>query len=142
MAEEPAVKGRAHQESDVEVGRIALFGFVLLMVCIAIMVATHFSLSFADRRPARGTADRSPLAADEAPPEPRLQTSPAADMAAFRAHEDAILNSSGWIDERAGVARIPIAAAKKLLLERGLPVEAPAASGAEAGPGPAEGAVK
>jgi hypothetical protein len=47
-------------------------------------------------------------------------------MAAFRAHEDAILSSSGWIDEAAGVARIPIALAKKRLLEKGLPSESPA----------------
>jgi len=126
------VNGRhgAHQESDVDVGRIVLFGIGLFVLCVAIVLATHVSLFFADRRPARGTADRSPLATDVAPPEPRLQTSPPADMAAFRAHEDAILNSSGWIDERAGVARIPIAAAKRLLLERGLPVETAAGTAA------------
>ena len=32
------------------------------------------------------------------------------------------LHGYGWVDEKAGVARIPIDEAKKLMLERGLPV--------------------
>lgn len=134
MADERTENGHgAHQDTDVGVGRIVLSGIALFVVAVVIVAATHFSLSVADSRPERGSAEVSPLATDQAPPEPRLQTSPPADMAAFRAHEDAILNSSGWIDEGAGVARIPIAAAKKLILERGLPVEAPASPAAGAG---------
>jgi hypothetical protein len=117
----------AHQESDVAVARIFLYGVVLLIVTVVVMVATHVSLFVADRRPAAGTAARSPLAVDRLPPAPRLQNSPPADMAAFRAHENAILASSGWIDQNAGVAHIPIEVAKKLLLDKGLPVAAGAA---------------
>jgi len=34
---------------------------------------------------------------------------------------DAILNSYGWVDEKAGVARIPIQQAMKRLATKGLP---------------------
>ena len=114
--------GPAHQESDIHAGAVVWFGVVLFLVVAIVAVATHFGLSIADRRPAKGASERSPLAEERLPPEPRLQTAPPADMRAFRAHEDAILGSAGWIDEGKGVARIPIEDAKRLILERGLPV--------------------
>jgi hypothetical protein len=55
------------------------------------------------------------------PPEPRLQTNPREDLRQFREQEDAILNSYGWVDRPAGVVRIPIEDAMKLMLRRGLP---------------------
>jgi hypothetical protein len=55
-------------------------------------------------------------------PEPRLQVAPAVDLAAWRAREDAVLNSYGWIDQKAGVVRIPIDRAMDLIVQRGLPV--------------------
>jgi hypothetical protein len=114
--------GRAHQETDINAGAVVWFGIVLFLVVAAVAIATHFALSLADRRPAAGTADRSPFAEDRLPPQPRLQAAPPADMRAFRAHEDALLRSAGWVDEAAGVAHIPIEQAKKQILESGLPV--------------------
>ena len=113
---------RAHQETDVNAGAVVWFGVGLFLVVVAVAVATHFGLLLADRRPAPGTAERSPLAEERLPPEPRLQAAPPADMRAFHAHEDAILKSAGWVDEASGIAHIPIEDAKKLLLESGLPV--------------------
>jgi hypothetical protein len=52
---------------------------------------------------------------------PKLQVSPAADLASFRATEDAELTRYGWIDKSAGVVRIPIDRAMELVLEAGLP---------------------
>jgi len=42
-------------------------------------------------------------------------------LEAFRAREDAELSTYGWVDENAGVVRIPIERAKDLMLERGYP---------------------
>jgi hypothetical protein len=58
------------------------------------------------------------------PPEPRLQEHPREDLSELRAREDEILSSYGWVDRNAGVVRIPIDAAMKLTLERGLPARA------------------
>ena len=111
-----------HQETDIRAGAVVWFGIVLFLVVAIVAVATHFGLSVADRRPAKGSGDVSPLAEERLPPEPRLQIAPPADMRTFRAHQDAVLNSAGWIDEGKGIAHIPIEDAKRLLLERGLPV--------------------
>ena len=53
------------------------------------------------------------------PPAPRLQPTPAADLAAQRAEERALAESYGWIDEAAGIARIPVKEAMRLVVERG-----------------------
>jgi hypothetical protein len=55
------------------------------------------------------------------PPEPRLQEEPFGDLIAQRAEEDAWLRSYGWVDREAGVVRIPIEEAMRLIAERGLP---------------------
>lgn len=47
-------------------------------------------------------------------PEPRLQTAPAADLAALQDEERRALAGYGWADEAAGVARIPIEEAMAL----------------------------
>jgi hypothetical protein len=42
-------------------------------------------------------------------------------LEAFRAGEHEALTTYGWVDQNAGIVRIPIARAKELMLERGLP---------------------
>jgi len=81
-------------------------------------------LGFFESRAARQPARAYPLAATQenrVPPEPRLQTNPREDLAELRARESAQLQSYGWVDKNAGIVRIPIDAAIKLTLERGLP---------------------
>ena len=119
----------AHQESDIDTRNVVLFGVALVIAVALVAIATHFALRVADHRPLAGAADVSPLGRPLVPPGPRLQMAPPADMAAFRAHEDALLHASGWIDENAGIARIPIDVAKARLLEKGLPVAEPAPEG-------------
>lgn len=64
---------------------------------------------------------------------PRLQLAPAVDLQAFRAREDAELNSYGWVDQTAGVVRIPIERAIDLIVKRGLPARS-ATNRTEVGP--------
>jgi len=54
-------------------------------------------------------------------PEPRLEDNERAELAPFRYQEEQILNSYGWVDQNAGVARIPIQKAMDLIVQRGLP---------------------
>jgi len=56
------------------------------------------------------------------PPEPRLQTNPQGDLRQLRAREDEALRGYGWVDKNAGVARIPIEEAMKIVVQRGVPV--------------------
>lgn len=54
-------------------------------------------------------------------PEPRLETNERGEINDFRLGEEQTLNSYGWVDQNAGVARIPITEAMKLIAQRGLP---------------------
>ena len=54
-------------------------------------------------------------------PEPRLEDNERTELAPFRYQEEQILNSYGWVDQNAGVARIPIQRAMELIVQRGLP---------------------
>lgn len=54
-------------------------------------------------------------------PQPRLEENERTELNDFRYEEEQQLNSSGWIDQSAGVAHIPITRAMQLIAERGLP---------------------
>ena len=54
-------------------------------------------------------------------PEPRLETNERTEIRDFRLKEEQTLNSYGWVDQKAGVVRIPIDRAMQLLAQRGLP---------------------
>lgn len=55
-------------------------------------------------------------------PQPTLQPDPVADMNKYREAVEQQLNSAGWIDQKAGVAHIPVDKAIDILAQRGLPV--------------------
>jgi hypothetical protein len=54
-------------------------------------------------------------------PQPRLERNERVEIKEFRLKEEQTLNSYGWVDEKAGVVRIPIERAMQLLAQRGLP---------------------
>ena len=54
-------------------------------------------------------------------PEPRLEDNERTEINDTRYAEEQRLNSSGWVDQNAGVAHIPIERAMQLTAQRGLP---------------------
>jgi hypothetical protein len=56
----------------------------------------------------------------KAPPEPRLQPNPPLELKEFRAGEDAVLNTYGWVDPEKGIVRIPVSRAMELVAKEGL----------------------
>ncbi len=54
-------------------------------------------------------------------PQPRLEDDERTEINDFRYQQDETLSSYGWVDQNAGVARIPIDQAMKLIAQRGLP---------------------
>ncbi len=126
--------GRIDREIDVR--SIAIF---LVAVAAATLVSAVLMWFLFRGLLAREEArDPKPLAIVERtqpppPPGPRLQVTPEADMAAFRAEEGAALAGYAWVDRAAGRVRIPIEQAMALIAERGLPpVAAPPAAAAAA----------
>jgi hypothetical protein len=113
-----------HEVSDVNVRAIMWF----ILGLFASIVITYLVISglyrYFDTREARLELRPESLVAPQGPrqpPEPRLQLDPQKDMEKLRAEEEAKLKSYGWVDQKAGVAHIPIEQAMKIIAERGLP---------------------
>ena len=133
MAEEkhtgkPAgTSGPGHETSDLKPRTILIFGIglsVTILICLAI--ANWMFHYFAAVQTA-SSPPLSPLARQEAPPGPHLQARAPEDLRKFRAEEDATLNSYGWVNQQAGIVRIPIDRAMQLLVQRDLPTSGPPA---------------
>jgi hypothetical protein len=90
---------------------IILAGIVAFLVIAAFVLIAAFP---------RSVSDVSRALTVE-PPQPRLQTDPAADLARFRAKEARELDSYYWIDKQKGIVHIPIAQAIKEIAAKGIP---------------------
>jgi len=114
----------AHEESDINVRAIIWFVGVLTVIVLAVDVAMWGLFKALDHYETKNDPPVSPLfiPAGQPPPAPGLQLTPWADLKQFRAEQNAHLHGYGWIDEQAGIARVPIDKAKALLLKQGLPV--------------------
>jgi hypothetical protein len=114
----------AHEHSDVNVRAILWFCAGLIVVAVVIHVAIWGLFELFETRTASADQAPAPLAAPagQLPPNPRLQTRPVNDLKSMRLDEDTLLSAEGPIDGQEGVHRIPIERAKRLIVERGLPV--------------------
>ena len=131
----------AHEHSDVNVRTILMYGVGLLVVGVIVHILMWVLFAVFERQAAANDAQTSPLAAPAAamPPTttaspyfgtaagPQLLTNEPAVLQKQRATELEQLHGYGWVDQTAGVARIPIDEAKKLLVQRGLPAREDAA---------------
>ncbi len=123
----------SHEHSDINVRAILWFVVVLAVIVLMTDVAMLGLFKVLARYEVKNDPAISPLAipAGRPMPPPGLQITPWVDLKQFRAEADLYLHSYGWVDEKAGVARIPIEKAKALLLQRGLPVRPELADASE-----------
>jgi hypothetical protein len=115
---------------------VVISGLLLIVMTVLVFWLAGWLLNaFTAHQAARDVAP-SPLAQTRPalPPEPRLQVAPSQELQELRASEEAVLQSYGWVDQAAGIVRLPMARAMELVLERGLPVW-PVAPGAAPGAG-------
>jgi hypothetical protein len=116
-----------HETTDAEIGplvRFAVFLVVTVIVCALVVIGLY---KYLDEREQSEKAGRYPLAAGivrPLPPPPRLQTYPFDDIKALRREENKLLEHYAWVDQKAGVVRIPIERAMEVLVEKGLPYRA------------------
>jgi len=105
---------------------------IITLFCYALVVGFF---KFMQSRSAAADTPRTPLAAAPVQPAiedgrvvggpqsvPSLLVREPMNLKRFRDEEEHLLTSYGWVDQNAGVVRLPIDRAKALLLERGLPV--------------------
>lgn len=139
-----------HEEKDVNVRALIWFGVIFVVVSIL----AHFLLLGLYRGMSRMEKARTgetltqmqrPAGASVPQGQPLLQpfprrtpgqnevidpyrATPVTDLKAMRRSEKQALESYGWVDQQKGIVRIPIAEARKLVVQRGLPVQAPLTS--------------
>ena len=116
-----------YETTDVSPGAVVRFGVILAVVTVAVSVLLLPLFRLLREREVRRDPPPAPIARYEPgrpPPEPRLQTRPFDDYESLRAQEKVILEGYGWADPKAGIVRIPVAEAMKILARRGLPARA------------------
>ena len=106
-----------HEGRDVSVRTILLLGAGLVGLAAVIQVVLFFQMGALWRARQKELPPPVPVATalPTAPPEPRLQTSPALDLKTLRDAEDTHLHGYAWVDRKAGVVRIPIERAMELV---------------------------
>jgi len=126
---------------------LGVAGVVYSLIALAVFcLVVHFLVTglyrALDRYSESSTASMSPLITDvpsdtrhvqkDYPqakfPNPRLEEDEVGQFKSILAGQEEILNSYGWVDEKAGVAHIPIDRAMEILAQRGLPVIGEAAN--------------
>lgn len=120
----PTPEGAEHEHTDIEptiAGKFAIWLSIAMLISAAIVYGSFW---FFER--SKLEADRetqvSPMAAGHSrePQQPRLQTQPFKDIDALRQAERDKLTTYGWVDQGAGVVRMPIEEAMRLASERGM----------------------
>lgn len=115
-----------YEPSDLKPGVIALFAVGLVIAIALALVITTLFVNYRALQHARREAPVSRLAGErEAAPGPRLQVDAQNKLRQMRAAEDTTLNSYGWVDQDAGIVKIPIDRAMEILAKKGLPTPKP-----------------
>ena len=112
-----------HERKDANVfGLTMILGLLFSVIAICLLVCWGVLHLFNDEREAR-QASAPPPAAEQATnfPPPRLLVHPGSEREKMEKARRTQLDTYGWINQSHGVARIPIARAMKLIVERGLP---------------------
>jgi hypothetical protein len=119
----PAHPGAGHETTDVSLRPLVLFlvGLVAALTLVILVLRAQFALYEAAPGPPRPALTPLPALGRPAITEPIIQKAPVADLVKLRTEESAALNSEGWVDRKAGIARISIDDAMKILGSRGLP---------------------
>jgi hypothetical protein len=118
-----------------DLGSKPIFGFLISLVIVGILV--YYGIwgifYFLDSFDKKNQQTRTPLVQVESNtrevqvqriqqfPEPRLEENERTELDGFRYSEEEKLNSYGWLDQKTGVAHIPITQAMQLIAQRGLP---------------------
>ncbi|MBI3211017.1 MAG: hypothetical protein HYZ37_19195 [Candidatus Solibacter usitatus] len=97
-------------------------GILVMVVACMVIAAFQFKFELAEMPPEEETIFSNK---DKLPPQPRLQASPAKDLASFKEQQAHRLESFSWADKENEIAAIPVDKAMDMVLKQGLPVRDP-----------------
>jgi hypothetical protein len=112
---------------DREIGSRAVLGFVIfLFVLVAFSMVLMWGIQKTAKKEISAAQPPAPPLAgareNPLPPAPRLETSPAKDLADLRERENAVMTQYAWVDKPRGIAQIPVDRAIEIAAKSGLPV--------------------
>jgi hypothetical protein len=125
----PTPADAEYEHTDIEpaiASRFAAWLVVAMLISAAIVYGTFWL--FEGREQVAGQANQQfPLAAAQVkePQGPRLQTQPFKDVYTLHQGEQEKLTTYGWVDKGAGVVRMPIDDAMRIVSERGMVISTP-----------------
>jgi hypothetical protein len=122
---------RRHETSDADVRSIVKFA-VGLFLTIAVslwVVSALFNYFVAHQELGPPTSPFENTRKLPPPGVPRLQVAPPQELGQYRKGQEELLHSYSWVDQKAGIVRIPIDRAMEVLIQRGLPIQTAPAKG-------------
>jgi len=125
----PGLRPPAPPSGDENVRAILRFGLWMVVAAVVIYAVLFGMFQYFDRQAAAADPRKNPLLVGEKPPatpvarfpQPQLQADAAADLEKIQAAEEKTLATYGWADRNAGVVRMPIDQAMRLVAQRGVP---------------------
>ena len=116
-----SLKHTGHETTDASAFYVGLFALgLLLTILLSLLLLNQMFWRF-EASAERADPIVSPVAGNQIPSEPRLQTQPSADLVKLRHDEDETLSSYKWIDKQQGIVQVPIERAIDLLSDHGFP---------------------
>ena len=110
-----------YEKRDVSLQVIAIFGAGPIVLTIVALLLMQLMFNALEATRERSDVPLAPLVNTRQPPSgPLLQVNLTQELNEMRAREDALSNSYRWVNEDAGIARIPINRAIELLAEKWL----------------------
>ncbi|HXY40074.1 MAG TPA: hypothetical protein VEQ10_10400 [Vicinamibacteria bacterium] len=116
---------RGYETLDAQAGatyRAGLYILGAMFLAALIAVPVFWVLARQETRsqpPVRTVVHRQAAADAPAGGFPRLVSSEPAVLAAFRRHEDELLNGYAWVEKDRGIARMPVSEAMRIVGQRG-----------------------
>ena len=128
--------GISYEPTQADLRVVMAFLVALGLASVMVMVVLWGMFGYFRKLSAQRGALTDPRLYTSAPkvPPPQLQPDPVAEFNVYRLTDQEILNSYGWVNQQAGITRIPIDRAMDLLVDRGLPWKAPGTGPAPTAP--------
>jgi hypothetical protein len=127
-----------HEATDVPLTGTTRAALVTLVIIGVVMALMYGAWMFFESQARKSDPGAPPMADKDygrrLPVLPRVQSTPATDLARFRAAQEGKLASYGWVDRASGVVHIPIERAIDLTAERAASIADPQAATAPAAP--------